>query len=82
MKNSNEKKANDMQLQSRATLLYLMELHQMRIGGLAKVLCISERTARNRINDPSTFTVAELRMLIHAFKLDASKVFCLVGGGE
>lgn len=74
------KRENDMQLQSRATLFYLMELNQMTNKSLAKLLCVSERTVSNRINDPSTFTVAELRMLVNAFKMDATKLFNLVGG--
>ena len=73
-------KTKERQIKSHATLRYMMELNEVTTKDIARLLRISERTVYHRLKDPSTLTVAELRVLVDAFMMDEVELADLIGG--
>ncbi len=49
---------------------------------ITKALGKTERTWRNKKDNPGTFTLAEIRTLIKTLRLDSQEILKLVGGNR
>lgn len=64
---------------TRAVINYGMSKEAVTDNELAKRICRTNRTVRNKKQQPETFTLEELRILIKVLKLNDSQIVELIG---
>lgn len=64
---------------TRAIISYGMSKEAITDLDIAKRICHSDRTVRNKKKRPETFTLSELRILVKLLKLNDQQIVELVG---
>lgn len=64
---------------TRAVISYGMSKEAVTDNELAKRICRTDRTVRNKRKKPETFTLEELRILIKYLKLNDQQIVELIG---
>ena len=66
--------------QSTAIILYGMALNDLDYKDLSKVLGVTDRQVRNKVNNPSSLTMRDIRTLIRVLKFNDEETIKLLGG--
>lgn len=77
-----KEKLNETEMQNRKTraiISYGMNKEAVTDADIAKRICRTSRTIRNKKEHPETFTLEELRILVKALKLNEQQVIELIG---
>lgn len=66
--------------QSTAIIKYGMALQGVNYTDLGRVLGVTDRQVRNKVNDPSILTMRDIRTLIRVLKFNEEEIIKLLGG--
>lgn len=66
--------------QSTAIILYGMALNDLDYKDLSKVLGVTDRQVRNKVNNPSSLTMRDIRTLIRVLRFNDEETIKLLGG--